>query len=899
VVGLFAFLIIVLFFVVVPIWALLRTLKLKRESATRDELGLLTRRIYELERNVDQLHGAIANAAATLQPEPAPAPPVAAKEILLQAAAPPPETATEKPPEIREARLPTPSPAPPTPPAGTGPAAAGAGPQVPSLLAGATRTARARDPRQWADLEERLGANWLNKIGIVVLVFGVAFFLNYTMRHLGPAGKIAVGYALGVFLIVLGDVGVRHDRYRITSRAVLGGGWAIAYFTTYALHNVAAVRVVESAALGFALLFAVTALMVEHSLRYNSQVATGFAYLLGFAGVAVSRITVGTLGASVVLAASLVVVLWRRRWYAIEPPAVLATYAVHWIWLQQIFDALGGHKPFPELRASVALLTLYWLVWMVSYFLRDPAEAQAQKLLTLSFLFNAGGYLAVMRYQSLYPQLRFWFLIVTGAAYLGLAALSKRLTRREGFILTSTLGAALAAAAIPYRYSGGRLEIIWLVEAEAFLVAGWRLVEAHLRKLGWALLAALTIYVTLHDLSPRLARWRAPDAQLGWTLLALAAGFYLNAWLAPRLLQKQSTETDVAATTASDVLATGFLLAAAWVALPFMWVGLAWVALAALLGEAGRWDRVKLLRDCGHGAALLALLRLMAINLPYAPAVHDSMRLLTVGLSAAIFYFASQRFTPPATTPEAAGGLRARLLRWGGWPAAYTGSATLLAALLIWKEVTNTAIGLGWALFGLALVEIARARGDRPLRAQGHALLALSFARIFIADLNAAQRLGGVSARLVTVTLLAAIYYYAAFTSEQDAPRMRSAFFWFGAGALAALARFELAVAWVAVGWAALAVVAYLAGRRLGVTEMRYQAYLLTLLVGARCAFDNFYQKGPWRFTNTRTVTVSTAAALLYLLLAVALVEKRRRATAAGAANPPAPAGATSEAGRG
>ncbi len=741
--------------------------------------------------------------------------------------------------------------------------------------------------------------NWLNKIGMVVLVFGMAFFLNYTMRHLGPAGKIAVGYALGATLILLGDIGVRRDRYRITSRAVLGGGWAIAYFTTYALHNVAAVRVVESAALGFAMLFAVAAAMVAHSLRYNSQVATGFAYLLGFASVAVSRITLGTLVASVVLAASLVVVLWRRGWYAIEPPAVVASYAVHWIWLKQLFDELGGHKPFPDFKASVALLTLYWLVWMVSYFSRVPRETEAQKILTLSFLLNAGGYLAVMRYQSIYPHLRFWFLIMTGAVYLALAVVAIRLARRPSFVLTSTLGAALAAAAIPYRYSGARLELLWLVEAEAFLVAGWRLVEAHLRKLAWVLLAALTIYVTLHDLSPRLARWRTPDAQLGWMLLALAAGFYINARLAPRFLQQHSTETDTVAVTASDVIATGFLLAGAWVALPFMWVGLAWVAVAVALGDAGRWGRVPLLRDCGHVAALLALIRLMAINLPYAPAVHDRLRLLTVSLSAALFYFASQRVAPLDARPESPRRWQGIFLRTGGLPAAHTWSATLLVALLIWKEVTNTAIGLGWALFGLALVEIARARADRPLRAQGHALLTLSFARIFMADLNAAQRIGGVSARLLTVSLLAAIYYYAAFTSEKDTTRMRGVFLWFGAGALAALARFELATAWVAVGWAALTVTAYLVGRRLGVTEMRYQAYLLTLLVGARCAFDNFYQKGPWHFTNTRTVTVTAAAALLYVLLAIALVARRRRPVAPGAANAPAPADAAPEVGRG
>ncbi len=907
--------------------------------------------------------------------------------------------------------------------------------------------------RRWLDLEERLGANWLNKIGTTAFVIGVALFLNYSMHYLGPAGKIAVGYVLSAALVLIGVIGERRERYRIAARAVLGGGWAIAYFTTYALHNVAAVHLVQSPAIGFVLLFVVAAAMVLHSLRYNSQVATGFAYLLGFASVAVSQITLATLVASAALAASLAVVLWRRRWYRIEPPAILATYALHWVWLSQVFEKLGGHKPFPEFKASVTLLTLYWLVWMASYFLRDSTEREARMLLTGSFVLNAGGYLAVLRYQSLYPELRFWFLLAVGVTYLALAPLAERLRRRPAFVLTTTFGATLLAAAIPYRYSGTRLEILWLVEAEAFLVAGWRLAETHLRKLGWAAAGALTIYVTLHDLSPRLAVWDAPDHAMGWMLLALAAGFYLNARFAPRLLRERGVATDTACAASSYVVATGFMLEAAWVALPFMWVALVWAIVAVALGEIGRradehmllgcghgvalfaavrlalvnldytppwhgislrvvtmslavalfyliarriesagpahenksvlleallgrseiaaiytwtgtlltglmvgaefphkgalltwavlglasvavavsypsavaflltaawlalpfmwvatvwaalalavceigrWRSNAVLRGCGHGAALLAAARLLGVNLEHAPPWHGiSLRLLSVSLAAMLFYLLARRILPPRAESAEGTGAAAVFARHGGLPAAYTWAATLLAALLAWNEVTNAAVGLAWAMLGIALVEEGRTLGDRPLRAQGHALLILSFARIFIADLNAAQRVGAVSARLTSVSLLAAIYYYAAFTADRGTSRMRSPYLWFGLGALAALARFELGIAWVAVAWAALAVIVYIAGRRFDLPPLRHQAYLLTLLVGARCALDNFYQVGEWRFTNLRTVTVTAAALLLYLLLAASLVDRRSRAQ-----RPEAAASVATEAGR-
>lgn len=54
------------------------------------------------------------------------------------------------------------------------------------------------------DLEETLGANWLNKIGIVILVIGVALFLAYQLRQVGPAGKVLVGVLVSAALLLGG-----------------------------------------------------------------------------------------------------------------------------------------------------------------------------------------------------------------------------------------------------------------------------------------------------------------------------------------------------------------------------------------------------------------------------------------------------------------------------------------------------------------------------------------------------------------------------------------------------------------------------------------------------------------------------------------------------------------------
>lgn len=827
-------------------------------AALREELRHITKRVYQLEKfregssdNRTRDEGAAEEAAKSeaVQATPAPTP----ANAPMAASIPP--------------RVPA---APTKEPSATQPLL-----RSPSFTAysqnAVSKSTKLVNSLKWADIEERLGTNWLNKIGTAAFVIGVALLLNYSMHYLGPRGKIALGYGVSVILLAAGIVGERKERYRIAGRAVLGGGWALVYFTTYAMHNIAAVRIVESSALGFALLFVVAVAMVAHSLRYHSQVTTGFAYLLAFVSVGVGQIPIGGLVATALLAASLAVILRARQWYALEPFAIVATYLLHWMWLNQIYERIGGHKPFPEFTASVALLTAYWVVYLVSYFLRNGTSTEETQLLTASFLLNAAGYLTVLHYESFHPAWRFWFLLAAGAVYLGISAFSRIIDRRVGFILASTLGVALLLAAIPYRYSGGNLEILWLIEAEALLIVGWRLADSHLRNLGWAGAALLAGYAAFHDLTPRFVAWQLPNAKTGWLMVALAAAFYLNGRLRERLGDKAS-QVDQAASIASPGIATGFALAAAWIGLPFFWPGLVWTLIAVTLLEVGRRFADRMLRICGHTAAALAVLRLLTVNLFHSESWHNvSLRLVTVAASCAVLYLYARRVVSLEEAGNSPSSLRDVLPKWiaglGGIPALYTGTATLLVAILLWDEVTTAGVAIAWGIFGLALLESARALSDKALRVQAYSLLFASFARIFIADLNSTARMGPIPTPIVTVTLLAAIYYYASTAAEENL-QIRSAFLWLGTIAVAALFRFELVAEWVAVSWAALAVLLYALGRWLKSRTLRTQSYAMTLAVGVRCAFDNFYQVGRWHFTTLRVATVVASAALLYVLFA-------------------------------
>ena len=73
----------------------------------------------------------------------------------------------------------------------------------------------------------------LNKIGVIVLVIGLALFLGYSFRYFGPPGRAAIGLAASVGLLVTGVLLERLARYGMYGRGLIGGGWAALYFTLF------------------------------------------------------------------------------------------------------------------------------------------------------------------------------------------------------------------------------------------------------------------------------------------------------------------------------------------------------------------------------------------------------------------------------------------------------------------------------------------------------------------------------------------------------------------------------------------------------------------------------------------------------------------------------------------
>ena len=884
-------------FLAVPIVALVMLVRARASIRNLEwETADLKSQLRALEADLQNLKS---TSAADSAPKPSPpqlvsvaTPPAAQASHAVppvQAAAPPPAT---------PAPQPAPPPEPPPPPVAWTPAPAA---QQPSILfqtaplrhSTPPHAARSSAARIFS-LEERLGANWLNKLGVAILVIGLAFFLAYKLQTMGPAGKVLCGFSVSLALLLGGVWLERKPTYRIFARAGIGGGWALLYFTTFAMHHIAAARILNSLVADLVLMLLVAAGMVLHSLRYRSQTVTGLAFLLGYATLLTSHLqaaggtVVFSLSASAILAVALVVVTARRHWAILELAGLAAVYITHFVWLTQILPP--NHADFREFWPSTLLILLYWAIFRCAYVLRTPLSDKEESLSSLAAVLNSAGVLALLKTQSARPELAFLALAILGAAEM-LLAFRMRTRRRQAFVVLSTIASILLVAAVPYRFHGVSWPVLWLVEAQVLALSGLRLREAIFRRLGLLVGLATGCVLAFRDVLPlwffRLDQHdqsHHPSLTVGLALAALL--YWLHAELYPRRWPNiTDNEPEDAALRLTSWLAAAAAAAALWVVLPVTWVAVGLIAFVVLLGfVADRISAVSLalqsdaLALCGILAVLFLTLD-SADNWPY----HRIPALLTV----ALLYVAMRRRTVPAGAHHYV-------------PIAYSWAAAFMLPILAFDIIQNAWIVVVLSALALALFEAGHHFRAGFLRGQAYFLTGLAFAYYFLEELpresgpiTAASHFSLVqSALLETLILLVLGYWLAERTrARDDASIFFERYVTYAAASLATLAllawfavRFPSfwvpvpgAAPWVTPIWASLATLFLALASILGRRALAAQAILVALLVDLR-AFTIDLSGADATFWHDPLFPLSVASLLLLAVLPFAF---RIRAAAA------------------
>src|SRR5438093_2879135 len=652
---------------------------------------------------------------------PAP-PPVEPKPVLSAAAKTPTEvkpSAPVAPPQTIPPTVPVPqppaprisAPSPPHVPAQIPPAAGArvsASSPISAYRVPAPKPTFQQRMKTVSAIEEALGTNWLNKLGIIILVVGVALFGIYELGALGPLGKVGISYLASAFLLVGGIFLEKNERYHLLGRTGIGGGWALLFFSTFGIYHVEAMRVLSqnpgALTLDCALMLLVGVAMAFHTLRYRSQFVTGLAFLLGYTTVALSQDTVYSLSAGVFLAIGLVSIVLKMGWFELEVFGILSSYLNHLYWLYRILAIEGAQaRHFEQYHASLALLFFYWLTFRISYIARTIKTEFEEHISTLAALLNVLLLLGVMKFQSVQPELAYLALLVVGAFEFFLAQLPVTKRRRQAFVVLSVVGATLMLAAVPFHYSGNNVAILWLVGAEAFLAAVFIAKEGVFRLVGLLTGLLVGLHLIVVDfrqlLNQRLAN-EDPALTAGVLFSLCAVVFYVNALGAGSGWKESFNCSPERPLLTIHSYLGGFTASSpAWALCSHDWTALAFAAIILIVALLGRALESQHLQVQYVMIGALALYRGIVVNLHLESGehAHVRIRLLTLPILAAAFYVTA-KLAALRDDPEQ------RTIR-GLFAAA--GSAFI--ALLIWLEVPELWQPLAFIVFAVVLSEAARA----------------------------------------------------------------------------------------------------------------------------------------------------------------------------------------------
>ena len=239
-------------------------------------------------------------------------------------------------------------------------------------------------------LETKFGLTIVNRVGVVTLVLGVAFFFKWAVDNnwVGPGGRTILGVLAGLAALGAADFLWRKGQ-QIFAQGVTGTGIAVLYLSFYAAFGF--YHLIPQG-FAFILLFATTGTAVTLSLRYASQTITALGLFGGYlTPMLLSRgeYHLWFLFGYVLLLDTAAAVLTKiRNWRALEVLSFSATAIIYGGWLATRFEQ--HQQRTVAMFALLAYYGLYWQAALRALFL--PGQFLAA--LALSFVWNnsAGGF---------------------------------------------------------------------------------------------------------------------------------------------------------------------------------------------------------------------------------------------------------------------------------------------------------------------------------------------------------------------------------------------------------------------------------------------------------------------------------------------------------------------------
>jgi uncharacterized membrane protein len=352
------------------------------------------------------------------------------------------------------------------------------------------------------DLEFHIGGTWLNRIGVIAVIFGLAYFLKYSIENqwIGPTGRVLLGVLTGLGMLGIGEK-LRH-RYPGYAQGLLGGGSLALFFSIYVSYDF---YDLISPAFAFIFLLLVMANTVVMAIRHDS-LPIG---ILGIIGGYAIPFMVGSddpslwtlFSYAILLTTGVLGVSIYKKWAVFQYLSFLLNHLVFGlIWVEFFLFGSADWHILPSF-IFLALNFILFLAVATLYNIRQKKTAtrwDISLIMLNAFLFFAWS-LDVLDRTFIGDYMGF-YAVFLALIYIYLGKVAYRLFNEDKGQVYGLFAIAfvLITVAIPLQLSGLLIGLAWLAESVGLIAIARKLSNQKMVYSGLAVLM-LGLVVTIDD----------------------------------------------------------------------------------------------------------------------------------------------------------------------------------------------------------------------------------------------------------------------------------------------------------------------------------------------------------------------------------------------------------------
>lgn len=322
------------------------------------------------------------------------------------------------------------------------------------------------------DLEKFIGENLINKIGIGILVLGIAFFVKYAIDQnwINEIGRVSIGILCGGILI-----GIAHymrKKFKAFSSVLIGGGLSVLYFTIGIAFHIYHLFSQEAA---FGIMVVITAFAIVLSITYDRIELAVLALIGGFCTPYIVSTGEGNYQVLftylLILNGGMLVLAYKKKWNLVNILSYVFTILSYGSWL---LVKCIGHVDAPYAGALIFGTAFYIVFFLMNiiYNLKNNIPFKVFEigmLLSNTFLYYAAGMSILYYYYNTTYQGLFTALI--GVFNFGFAFAfykNKNIDRNLIFLLIGLVLTFVSLTA-PIQLEGNHITLFWAAEAVLLL----------------------------------------------------------------------------------------------------------------------------------------------------------------------------------------------------------------------------------------------------------------------------------------------------------------------------------------------------------------------------------------------------------------------------------------------